>query len=218
MKTIKNDTKRYDDDNCTDQLDDASIQIAGDDDEVERALVEAVESVEVKTKVNGQPFGVNKEENKEPSGRDKRLSPKAMMFAGYVMEGHTPISAYMKAYDCSNSSHATITASANKLMRDPRITLILEPMWQAKKEMILTDERIARQHIMAQLFKHSADEQIPINSRLRSLELMGKAVGMFTDKVEQTIETVNVDTLKQELESSLALLEKSKASKKDITH
>jgi hypothetical protein len=215
MKETKNAIQGYDDDNCIDQDEDANIQPAGDDDEVERARIEGIQ---VKKKKNGLPHGVHKQETDEPSGRDKRLSPKATMFAGYVMEGHTPINAYMKAYDCSNSSHSTITASANKLMRDPRVTLILEPLWQAKKEMILTDERIARQHIMAQLFKHSSDEEIPINSRLRSLELMGKAVGMFTDKVEQTIETVNVDTLKQELESSLALLEKSKASKKDITH
>jgi len=119
----------------------------------------------------------------------------------------------MKSYNCENSSHATITSNANKLMRDPRVTLLLEPMWQAKKEMILTDERIARSHIMSELLKHSSDIEVPVNTRLRSLELMGKAVGMFSDKVEQVNEVIDVDALKKELESSLTLLENANKRK-----
>ena len=174
---------------------------------------EVIAEQEIKVKKNGQPYGVHQENGTEPNGRDRRLSPRAMMFASYVMEGHTPINAYMKSYNCDNSSHATITSNANKLMRDPRVTLLLEPMWQAKKEMILTDERIARQHIMAELFKHSSDKDTPISMKLRSLELMGKAVGMFSDKVEQATEVIDVDTLKNELQSSLALLENANKRK-----
>jgi hypothetical protein len=174
---------------------------------------EAIAEQDIKVKKNGLPIGIHQENGVEPNGRDKRLSPRATMFAGYVMEGHTPITAYMKSYNCENSSHATITSNANKLMRDPRITLLLEPLWQAKKEMILTDERIARKHIMAELFKHASDIEVPVNTRLRSLELMGKAVGMFSDKVEQVTEVIDVDTLKSELQSSLSLLENANKRK-----
>jgi hypothetical protein len=174
---------------------------------------EAIAEQDIKVKKNGLPSGVHQENGVEPNGRDKRLSPRATMFAGYVMEGHTPITAYMKSYNCENSSHATITSNANKLMRDPRITLLLEPLWQAKKEMILTDERIARKHIMAELFKHASDSEVPVSTRLRSLELMGKAVGMFSDKVEQINEVIDVDTLKSELQSSLTLLENANKRK-----
>jgi len=174
---------------------------------------EAIAEQDIKVKKNGLPIGIHQENGVEPNGRDKRLSPRATMFAGYVMEGHTPITAYMKSYNCENSSHATITSNANKLMRDPRITLLLEPLWQAKKEMILTDERIARKHIMAELFKHASDIEVPVSTRLRSLELMGKAVGMFSDKVEQVNEVIDVDALKKELESSLTLLENANKRK-----
>jgi hypothetical protein len=174
---------------------------------------EAIAEQDIKVKKNGLPIGIHQENGVEPNGRDKRLSPRATMFAGYVMEGHTPITAYMKSYNCENSSHATITSNANKLMRDPRITLLLEPLWQAKKEMILTDERIARKHIMAELFKHASDIEVPVSTRLRSLELMGKAVGMFSDKVEQINEVIDVDTLKSELQSSLTLLENANKRK-----
>jgi len=174
---------------------------------------EAIAEQDIKVKKNGLPVGIHQENGIEPNGRDKRLSPRATMFAGYVMEGHTPITAYMKSYNCENSSHATITSNANKLMRDPRITLLLEPLWQAKKEMILTDERIARKHIMAELFKHASDIEVPVSTRLRSLELMGKAVGMFSDKVDQVTEVIDVDTLKSELQSSLTLLENANKRK-----
>jgi hypothetical protein len=86
---------------------------------------EAIAEQDIKVKKNGLPSGVHLENGVETNGRDKRLSPRATMFAGYVMEGHTPITAYMKSYNCENSSHATITSNANKLMRDPRITLLL---------------------------------------------------------------------------------------------
>jgi len=174
---------------------------------------EAIAEQDIKVKKNGLPVGVHLENGVETSGRDKRLSPRATMFAGYVMEGHTPIVAYMKSYNCQNSSHATITSNANKLMRDPRVTLLIEPLWQAKKEMILTDERIARKHIMAELLKHSSDIEVPVNTRLRSLELMGKAVGMFSDKVEQATEVIDINTLKSELQSSLTLLENANKRK-----
>jgi hypothetical protein len=172
-----------------------------------------IKEQEIKVKKNGKPHGVKTEDGVEPNGRDKRLSPRATMFAHYLIEGHTPINAYMRSYNCENSSHATITSNANKLMRDPRITLLLEPLMHARKEMILTDERIARHHIMSQLYDHAEDEDTPISMKLRSLELMGKAVGMFSDKVEQATEVIDVDTLKSELQSSLTLLENANKRK-----
>jgi hypothetical protein len=36
---------------------------------------------------------------------------------------------------------------------------------------------------------------------------MGRAVGMFTDKVEQKVEEISTERLKKELQSSLALLD-----------
>jgi hypothetical protein len=60
---------------------------------------------------------------------------------------------------------------------------------------------------MNELYKHANDDKAQLSNRLKSLELMGRAIGMFTDKLESKIEEVNVDSLKKELESSLALLD-----------
>lgn len=214
MNTSKNHNKRVSLSVSTDPTPDAISTTEGNAvGKKPRDYREAIKEQEIKVKVNGLPVGIHLEDGLETSGRDKRLSPRATMFTGYVMEGHTPIVAYMKSYNCENSSHATITSNANKLMRDPRVTLLLEPLWQAKKEMILTDERIARKHIMAELFKHSKDDDTPISMKLRSLELMGKAVGLFSDKAEQMAEVIDVDALKKELESSLRLLENANKRK-----
>ena len=59
---------------------------------------------------------------------------------------------------------------------------------------------------MTELFKHAEDaKQDAI--KLKALELMGRAVGMFTDKVEQKVEEISTERLKKELQSSLALLD-----------
>jgi hypothetical protein len=59
---------------------------------------------------------------------------------------------------------------------------------------------------MQELFKH-AEEAKQDAVKLKALELMGRAVGMFTDKVEQKVEEVSTERLKRELEASLALLD-----------
>ena len=69
---------------------------------------------------------------------------------------------------------------------------------------------------MADLYKHAKDESAQLSNRLKALELIGRSVGMFTDKVEQTVEEVSVDQLKKELESSLALL--NTPSKRPMAH
>ena len=56
-----------------------------------------------------------------------------------------------------------------------------------------------------------APPEIPVHreevyDKLKALELMGKAIGMFTDRVEAKLETISVEQLKDELESSLLLL------------
>jgi hypothetical protein len=99
-------------------------------------------------------------------------------------------------------------------MRHSSITLLLEPLITAKKELVLANEVATRKHIMEELFVHSANEETNVGARLRALELMGKAVGMFIDKVETKVEEINAEQLKQELESHLTLLDNVTSIKK----
>ncbi len=172
-----------------------------------------VSRVKVKKNKQGMPVGLKQTESKEeideetPVGKGKRLSPKAHAFAMNVASGMSPKEAYRRAYNPPNSSDATMQKNANALLKDARITLLLESLWEDIKENIVTDQVIARRYVMKELLAHAKDANTQTSNRLKALEMMGRAIGMFTDKVEQRVEEVNVDQLKKELESSLHLLE-----------
>ena len=167
-----------------------------------------IESVPVKTKVNGLPYGLHTEETDEPSGRDKRLTKRQMAFASNVIDGMTPVTAYMSAFKCDHLTSATIQQRVNDLLADANITLLLQPLTQAKKELIISDDRMARRSVMNEWFKHSEDVTVPINVRLRALELMAKASGVFDNRAEQVAEAIDIESLKQELDKSIALTQR----------
>ena len=169
-----------------------------------------VSQVEVKKKKNGLPRGVHREETSNPQGKDRRMTAKMHAFASNVVQGMSPSDAYRRAYDTSNMSEASTMSEANRLLKDPRITQLLESFWTTLKENVIADAVSTRRHIMAELYEHAQNKEAQLSNRLKSLELMGRAVGMFTDKVETKTEEVNVDTLKKELESSLLLLQSAK--------
>jgi hypothetical protein len=196
------------DNTSTTNTNDASTEQAG-------AYVEDMRSrvaqVDVKKKRNGLPRGVHREETTDSQGRDKRLTAKMSAFASNIVQGMSPNDAYRRAYDCSNMGEASIVSEANKLLKDPRISLLLGSFWETLKENVIADQQATRRHIMSELFEHAERKTERTSDRLKALELMGRAVGMFTDKIESKTEEVNVDSLKKELESSLELLKTPKS-------
>ena len=176
----------------------------------------AVARVEIKKKKNGLPMGVHREETTDSQGRDKRMTAKMQAFASNIVQGLSPNDAYRRAYDTANMSEASIVSEANKLLKDPRISLLLQSFWETLKENVIADHQATRRHIMAQLYDHAERTTERTSDRLKALELMGRAIGMFTDKVESKVEEVSVDQLKKELESSLELL--SAPSMRSATH
>ena len=138
--------------------------------------------------------------------RPTRLTAKQQAFASLIAQGHSPKEAYRKAYDVRSDNDATAITAANKLMRDSRIIALTSSVFESVKENIIQDAVATRRHVMTELFKHAEDaKQDAI--KLKALELMGRAVGMFTDKVEQKVEEISTERLKKELQSSLALLD-----------
>jgi hypothetical protein len=164
------------------------------------AMRSAVEKTKSKRTVSGKIKGVHKDVV-------KRMTPKMKIFCSLVAQGKAPKDAYRMSYNSRTNNDATILTEVNKLMKDPRISLFLQSVWETVKENIIDDALATRRKVMADLFKHADNEQAQLSNRLKSLELIGRAIGMFTDKVETKVEEVNVDTLKRDLESSLHLLE-----------
>lgn len=136
--------------------------------------------------------------------RKRSMTPRMRLFAKLVIDGQSPKESYRQAYGCAQSGEATISANAYQLLKDQRIQALIASASQA--ENLASDPVALRSHIVRQLLSH-ADTMKAESSRIRALELLGKSVGLFTDKVEATIEQVEPEQLKAELEKHLKLLQ-----------
>jgi hypothetical protein len=185
---------------------DASNQVFADaiidgDRDYSEAIRSAALQVEVTKRGDGKPYGHKPLEDEV--AESKKTTAKMKLFASAVMEGLSPPEAYRKAYDCSNSSNATVIANANRLLNDSRITLLLEPVFEAKREMVINDELATRRFIMQELFEHAKNTE-KVSDRLRALEMMGKSIGMFNDTGDRDENDLDVEKLKKELKAKMA--------------
>ena len=167
-----------------------------------------IDRIEVKRTKSGKPVGVKVEENSKST--NKRMTNKMIHFVNLLVSGNDHITAYSTAYDVSGSTRATIIGNANRLMKDSRISMQLESVLEATKQNVVESDASARRYVMQELFDSVNKAEISESGRLRALELIGKAVGMFTDRVEQVTETIDTNELKKELESHLHLLDNAK--------
>ena len=145
----------------------------------------------------------------------KRVTTKMRNFASLVAAGKSPREAYRIAYDAEGKREHLVVSSASRLMRDARIQALTAEVWEHVKENIIDDNIAARRYIMEQLKSH-ADNAKQDSAKLKALELMGRAIGMFTDKVEQKVEEISTDQLKKELETSLSPLDNVVPIHKDV--
>jgi hypothetical protein len=166
---------------------------------ISEAMRHAVENVVEKKSKNGRVYGTHKPPQ-------KRMTSKMRLFASLVAQGNSPRDAYRKSYNVTTANEHSVMAQANKLMRDDRVSAIVGSVFETVQETIVSDHIATRRHVMSELFKH-AKEAKSEGTKMKALELMGRAVGMFTDKVEQKIEEVSTEQLKRELETSLSLLD-----------
>jgi hypothetical protein len=189
---------------------DASTNVPGRD--TPEGIRMAVAKIREKKTKTGKIYGVATETEKQ-SRSSKRLTAKMHMFVNNLLAGQSPVGAYKNAYNVRTENHASIVASANKLMQDPRISTLLEALSEDYRRKVIDNAIATREHVMGELFKH-AQKAKQEGTQLKALELMGRAVGMFTDKVEQKVEEISTEKLKEELKSHLSLLDNVKPIKK----
>jgi hypothetical protein len=159
-------------------------------------MLAMIEGTNEKKRIDGKPIGVKRNE--------PRITPKMRQFASLVAQGNSPRDAYRKAYEVrSGTSEASVVAGANKLMRDGRISGLMEAVWESVEQNIIDDAIATRRHILEQLHAHAANTDARASDRLKALELMGKAIGMFVDKSEAKVEQVDPEQLKRELDTHL---------------
>ena len=136
----------------------------------------------------------------------KRVTSSMRLFAKYLLEGMSRIDAYTKAYAPRTSSRSTITANASKLFHDKRISELMQSVETETTARLVDDQVAVRRYVMEQLHKHSIDAKT-VGDKLRALEMLGRSVALFTDKVETKTEAINADQLKKDLRNHLVLLD-----------
>ena len=147
--------------------------------------------------------------------RPKPLSPRQALFCQRVILGDSLRSAYRSAYANDTGSDASISASANKLMNDPRIKKVLQDAWGETVEHLSGDIAATKLYVIKGLIALSKKAKHE-GSQLKALELLGKASGLFTPTDVQDKAVITAEQLKRELSGHMKLLEQAKASVLDV--
>ena len=169
----------------------------------------AVAKIREKRTKTGKVYGVPL----EGEGKGKRLTPQMQLFVNAILQGKTKVEAYRSAYNTRTENEGTIIANANRLLKDSRVTALLGSLDESLKEKVIEDAVKTRRFVMERLHDRVLSAKTE-SAELKALELMGRAVAMFSDNVNQQVKHVDTNALKAELRTHLTLLESVKKADK----
>jgi len=157
-------------------------------------------------RADGRPKGV------DAYTRPKPLTAPQMEFTKGMIIGKTMRQAYRDAYPNAKGSDQVITSSAYRLSRDERIQKALQEAWGETVEVLAEDTAATKRYVLKELLALSKGGKQE-GSRLKALELMGRAAGMFQPQGAEVIEKVSAEQLRRELSGHLKLLDNVKPLK-----
>jgi len=154
-------------------------------------------------RVDGRPVG-------SPIGdRPKPMTAAMTLFAQGLIQGKTYRQAYRDAYPMQTGSDNTITTAAYKLSRDARVQALVADALDETAEHLAEDMSSTKRYVMRQLVAHSKTAKQE-GTKLKALELLGKASGLFTQVTGDVDVPVTAEQLKRELGAHLKLVKASK--------
>lgn len=141
--------------------------------------------------------------------RPRPLTSSQIEFTKGLIQGKTMRQAYRDAYPNAKGDDRTITAAAYRVSRDPRVQKSLQDAWGETVEVLAEDVAATKRYVLKELLALSkAGKQE--GSRLKALELMGRAAGMFQAQEKEKEAAVSPETLRRELAGHLKLLDNVK--------
>lgn len=126
------------------------------------------------------------------------LTAKQEHFAISVVEGRTQAAAYREAYDAEGMQDPTVWTEASKLMRHPQVSQRVEEL-REEAEAARRAVLMSREEAILQRLEHEAMTAKTDTARIRALELLGRHIGMFKDRVE----VEQVDRSPEEIEAAI---------------
>ena len=157
-------------------------------------------------RADGKPKGADAYSKPRP------LSVSQMAFCTGMIQGKTMRQAYRDAYPNAKGNDQVITSSAYRLSRDERIQKALQEAWGETVEVLAEDTAATKRYVLKELLALSKGGKQE-GSRLKALELMGRAAGMFQPQVAEAAEKVSAEQLRKELSGHLKLLDNVKPLK-----
>jgi hypothetical protein len=142
------------------------------------------------------------------SDRYRQLTASQTAFVLGVINGKTLKSAYRDAYPNDNSTDQGISANANRLFKHPKVQDMLQDAWGEIAENLVEDMTATKRYVMKQLLEQSKTAKQE-GSKIKCLELLGKASGLFTQAEVKDDKTVSADQLKGELAKYLRTLKRT---------
>ena len=117
-------------------------------------------------------------------GKDQSLTGKQEAFAKLVASGSMLSDAYRECYSADNMKSSTLWSEACRLAQNPKVSARIKDIQADMEADRRTIERRREEWVLKRL-SEEADQADNASSRIRALELVGKTVGMFTDRIEQ---------------------------------
>ena len=118
----------------------------------------------------------------------KELTGNQETFARLVaIEKRNFTDAYREAYNPKTATKKTINEGASRVASDSNVLARIQEL----RSMTVEDDRTYHAMILGFLVDTLEDELLPTRTRLRASELLGRATGLFTQKVE--VNNINID-------------------------
>ena len=117
---------------------------------------------------------------------DRPLTEKQEKFCQLVAQGRMLVEAYREAGYMPNGSEKTQWEAASRLMSsNSKVIARVRAIQAEMEEDRRTIERRREEWVLKRLTQEA--EQAPTDgARVRAIELVGRTIGLFTDKIEQT--------------------------------
>ena len=121
---------------------------------------------------------------KSATSKNTGLTDKQEAFAMAIFEGNNFSESYRIAYDASNMSAACVHTEACLLVQNPKVSQRLDTLNadRTSQQRMLSLSR--SDFVLKQLTDEATNQDNSDGARVRALELLGKSVALFTDKVE----------------------------------
>jgi hypothetical protein len=132
----------------------------------------------------GKNTGKGKGNHLRVVGKEDKLTAKQEAFAMQVAKGAMLSEAYRDCYAADSMRDSTIWSEACKLAQNPKVATRIKAIQADMEQDRRTIERRREEWVLKRLTQE-ADQAETDGARIRAIELVGRTIGMFTDRIEQ---------------------------------